>query len=474
MSIDGAEERVPGYRLLRRIGAGAMGTVYAALRPGESREVALKLLHPDHVLQPTLVRRFLVEASAIGRIAHDNVVRILDCGQAPDGAWYIAMELVEGRSLRRVLDEQGGPLPLPRALAIAAEIADGVAATHAQGIVHRDLKPDNVMIDTVVEIDRVTLLDFGLAKMTQPLAGRLTLQGAIVGTPDYMAPELISDASLAGPAADVYALGCMLFEMCTAKRPFSAHGYEVLVRQVYDAPPSPRAIAPALPAWLDQLVLTMLAKDPTERPTMAELAATLRARAWEVLAPPAAPVTATHEVRREVAFEPMTFAPIEFEPAGARARALDTLPPGAPSPTRWVVRIAATALVLMTALGIGSLIGQRRGGRDATSVSVDSVPPGATVYEREAVLGTTPLVLLRKPGSTIRELRLEREGYQTLVLSIAADGNVRTSVRLNPLLKPEPPPDAALNASRGATEHRRERRDQPHDDPKNGLLRVRF
>ena len=279
MSTSTSDTRVHGYRLGERLGAGAMGAVYAARREADGHPVAIKIIHPEHVYNPRLVTRFLSEARAITRIDHENVIKVYECAEAAAGQCVIVMELVDGESLRSLLDRDGS-IPLSRAIGIAAKIALGVAAAHDKGIVHRDLKPDNVMLGASIsgsrDDEQVKVLDFGVAKIAGEVNHRLTMTGTIIGTPDYMAPELIGDPTQASPTADIYALGCMLFEMCAGTTPFSARGYEVLVRQLHDAPPSPRALNPEIPSWLEQIILGAMSKDPAQRfQSMTEMATAL-------------------------------------------------------------------------------------------------------------------------------------------------------------------------------------------------------
>src|SRR4029079_10608972 len=181
------------YRVEHLLGSGGMGSVYRAEHVLMKKAVALKVLHREMTYHPEVVARFEREAIAAARIVHPHVAAAMDCGRLDDGSFYIVLEYVDGKSLRALIDE--GPVELGRALAVAAQIADGMAAAHAAGIVHRDLKPDNVMLVTQSDnADFAKILDFGIAKVDVsdvPVESQrvLTRIGAVMGTAGYMAPE---------------------------------------------------------------------------------------------------------------------------------------------------------------------------------------------------------------------------------------------------------------------------------------------
>jgi len=209
-------DRLGPYRIEGALGAGGMGEVYRAHDPRLGRDVALKVLRERESLE-----RFEREARAVAALSHPNILAVHDFG-SDGGRAYVAMELLQGETLRERLAQ--GPLPLRKALEIGAEIARGLAAAHAAGIVHRDLKPENVWI---TRDGGVKILDFGLARSLVPVVGRettqadLTVPGTVLGTVAYMAPEQVRGET-AGPAADVFSLGVVLYEMISGRRPFRA------------------------------------------------------------------------------------------------------------------------------------------------------------------------------------------------------------------------------------------------------------
>jgi eukaryotic-like serine/threonine-protein kinase len=259
---------VGNYQVLQKIGSGAMGNVFLAHHPVIGKRVALKVIHPELASNEEMIARFFNEARAVTQIGHENIVDVQDFGQTPDGDSFIVMELLEGISLGDKLKHEGA-LSVPRATHIALQLADGLAAAHARGIIHRDLKPDNIfLIPRGGDPDFVKILDFGLAKLTGPsqVMQHQTKTGSLLGTPHYMAPEQAENVKKVDHRADVYSLGCILFQLLTARVPFPGEGFgEVLVRHVREPPPLPSRLNPAVPPALEKIVLHALAKKPEFR-----------------------------------------------------------------------------------------------------------------------------------------------------------------------------------------------------------------
>lgn len=271
-------EHLGPYRLLRPIGSGGMGQVFAAVHERMDQAVALKLLSPEAAEDPQLVARFIQEAHALARLAHPGVVRVLGCDRLADGTVYIAMEHLEGLSLRAWMQGRSGAVALGAALPIARQIADAMVAVHAASIVHRDLKPENVFLcpeEDTAPGHRVKILDFGIAKVPPKQDGAgvdtqvQTNAPVLLGTSTYMAPEQWRDPAEVDGRADVYALGVVLFELCAGRPPFVAEDrVDLITMHMRDEPPSLQDLAPAVPGPLAAFVASMLAKDPAERPTM--------------------------------------------------------------------------------------------------------------------------------------------------------------------------------------------------------------
>nr|WP_298985437.1 Stk1 family PASTA domain-containing Ser/Thr kinase [uncultured Micrococcus sp.] len=251
------------YEVRDRLARGGMSTVYRAVDLRLDREVALKVMHPHLAEDPALVGRFEREAKTAARLSHPHVVAVLDQGHTDDGDGgvlaYLVMELVPGHTLRTVVREDA-PLTPREALAVLAPAVDGLAAAHRAGLVHRDVKPENVLVSTD---GRITVADFGLSRAatTHTATGQ-----ALVGTPAYLAPELITGGT-ADARADVYAAGIVLFELLTGRQPYpAATPIRVAYRHVHERVPVPSSVVPGLPEPLDDLVLWCTEPDPADRP----------------------------------------------------------------------------------------------------------------------------------------------------------------------------------------------------------------
>jgi serine/threonine-protein kinase len=215
------------YRIVRRLGQGGMGIVFVAEHTALERQVALKVLAPDLARHETLVTRFVREARAASKIGHHHIVNVLDFGRTDEDAPFIVMELLAGLDLGRTLHRDGA-FPLARAAGVTRQLCAAMGAAHAKGVVHRDLKPENVFL---CDGDVVKVLDFGLARFAD--AQPLTQAGMVFGTPEYMAPEQARGERV-DQRADVYAVGCILYEMLTGTVPYAgADAATVLEKDVF-------------------------------------------------------------------------------------------------------------------------------------------------------------------------------------------------------------------------------------------------
>ena len=258
MAVTGTRVLGGRYALGDVLGAGGMATVWRARDEVLGREVAVKVLSPQYAADAGFLARFEREARHVAALNHPRLVTVYDCN-IDHGTAFIVMELVAGRTLRQVLDD-GGPLPPAEATAIAAAVCEGLEVAHAAGLVHRDIKPANIVLSR----GGVKMLDFGIARADGSTGGTRT-QG-VLGTAAYLSPELASGGQ-AGPQADLYSLGCVLFEMLTGEPPFAADSAVGLAyRHVHDDPGPPSARRPGLPPRLDWIVGRLLAKDPAARP----------------------------------------------------------------------------------------------------------------------------------------------------------------------------------------------------------------
>ena len=408
--------RVGNYRILRELGRGGMGVVYAAEHEVIGRKVAIKVLHPDVSQDPRHAARFVLEARAAGQVRHPGLVETIDFGTLEDGASYLVMEYLEGEELGRRLERLGTSLG-PAALPIARRIAEALAAAHARGIIHRDLKPGNVMLVSDPSDpgeDRVKILDFGLAKS---LPGRdearpavRTSTNAVMGTPAYMSPEQCLSAATVTDRTDVYSLGIVLHEMLTGRLPFEAStSVDVMYAHVHRPPPSLLAMLPQAPPALADLVHAMLCKEPADRPDMEEVA-----RRLEAMAPEASverlPLL---KVQRDRPV-PERDIPTRLKDR-PRGRALLAIPAVA------VIAVVSALAWVYAPSGVG-------GGEDPGAViesptvdagseravwRLETVPPGATVTRAgdRAVVGITPWETPAEAGAGAAEFVVTAPGY---------------------------------------------------------------
>jgi hypothetical protein len=267
-----------GYRIEALLDRGGMGVVYRATDPELDREVALKIIAPEHTQNPIAVARFKSEARLAASLEHPNIVPVHRGGEH-EGVLYLAMRLVPGTNLRQIIDR--GPLALARVARIVSEVADAVDTAHAAGLVHRDIKPANILLSGQDQYEHAYLADFGLTKRLGS-ASDLTRTGGWVGTPDYVAPEQIQGHSVDG-RADIYSLGCVVYEMLTGHVAYPKDSHMAkLWAHVTDPPPLPRRDRPDLVESFDVVVAHATAKEPDERfRTASELASALRAAVGE-------------------------------------------------------------------------------------------------------------------------------------------------------------------------------------------------
>ncbi len=258
------------YQVGALMGVGGMGAVYEGLHPLIGKRVAVKVLLPHLSADQELVNRFLAEARAVNEIRHRNIVDIFAFGQLPDGSHYFLMEYLEGEPFDQIIRARG-PLPVHEALYWCEEVLEALGAAHDYGIIHRDVKPSNVfMVQPRAGRRYIKLLDFGIAKLASGKSGMQTQASVVIGTPVYMSPEQARGRTI-GPTTDIYALGCMLFELVTARVLFPAENQnQVLFMHAEDVPPLAKSLNPLVPDALDELLQKLLQKDPAQRPQTAE------------------------------------------------------------------------------------------------------------------------------------------------------------------------------------------------------------
>ena len=426
---------VGSYQVREEIGHGGMGVVYAAEHPLIGRKVAVKVLLPEYSRNQEVVNRFFNEARAATLIRHPGLVDVIDFGYAADGSAFLIMEFLEGESLAARLKR--GRLGVGELVGLGRQVAAAVGAAHDKGIIHRDLKPDNIFLVPDRELAggvRVKVLDFGIAKLSTmeksgpntPGGSLRTRTGVVMGTPLYMSPEQGGGASNVDARADVYSLGCILYEMACGRVPFVKEGFgETIAAHIYEQPLSPRELEPSLSRAIEKVILKALAKKPDERqPSMQALAAELEAAGR---APADEPEPSEEEL---AAVLPSTSKLPVYVAAGAGALLMAVVgialavhkPAKAPAPTPPPV-VAAPATATPAPKPAAPAMVELR---------VTSTPDGAEVFRAAdgVLLGVTPLSLKAPPTSGTAVFRLKRAGYDDGRAELPADRDGSAAVAL--------------------------------------------
>ena len=340
------------YKVLEKIGEGGMGSVYRAEHTVLGSPAAVKVLLPMWTQDAVVVDRFFHEAKAASAIRHVGIVDVFDYGRLPNDQAWIAMEHLNGENLTELFMRTGAPLDPSLVQQLAIQILAALDAAHVAGVIHRDLKPDNIYLvrdPSAPGAVRVKLLDFGIAKLGADRFGEKakTKGGTILGTPAYMAPEQCKGTSEIDARCDLYALGCILFELLTGRPPFIAQGGgEIMAMHIYEPPPRLSTFAPHLPPDLEALVAKLLVKNPADR--MPSAAYTLAA--LERIALP--PLVGEVALRGE---RMPTYSPAAAMPTVMLPVMLPDIPP-MPAPSR-LVPIAVLLIALAIAAAAVVVIG---------------------------------------------------------------------------------------------------------------------
>jgi serine/threonine-protein kinase len=455
-------DRLGPYRVLRPIGSGGMGSVFEAIHDDLQKRCAIKVLNDEYSSNQKVVRRFLNEARAVGRIRHENIVDVYDFGRSPDKRYYFVMELLEGNSLADEL-KQVGKLPIERACHIAGQVARALAASHAAGIVHRDLKPQNLMLIRRAQVeDFVKVLDFGVAKVLTKSELDQTESGLVIGTTRYMAPEQCRGGKEVDHRCDVYGLGLIFYHMVAGKLPFDADNPgDLMVQHLTKAPPPLTDHVKDLPDALEKMVMRALEKNPADRfQDMDELG--------DVLVPFGGPPRGAAPVARE----PIASLEFDFDaddtpaiPSPAVARFPVPVTQGTalerPNPPRAKNSSAPVwiGVGVVAVLGVaGALAFNLRSEKPtvtqpvvATSVaapevkppsptvvlSISSEPNGAQVFLADEPKGVTPLDLKVKRGEQRMPLRITKDGFEPYTQMVVPDIDQTMSWALRPSAKAE-------------------------------------
>jgi eukaryotic-like serine/threonine-protein kinase len=403
------------YHVVEPIARGGMSRIYRAMQLPLGRPVALKLLTPLSSLGPEseLRERFLREAATCARLRHPNTVTIHDYGTLDGtGMLFMVMEFVDGRNLAQEI-RLGGPIEPARAAKIACEVLRSLHEAHTMGVIHRDLKSSNIMLVQTIEGEAVKVVDFGIAKVLDAMEGEpdgVTLGNAVLGSPGYMAPEQIVGGTI-DPRTDVYAVGAVLYEMLSGRRPFRGEtSFQTMMAHIQEDPIPLRDVCPyRISDELNAVIEACLSKNPGARPeSAAALLARLRAAVPEM--PWSSSITL--DFRRTDVFN--------------RAQlGLGPVPSKLPRPhmmvggvligfllTAWLLALATASFALYATMEAGQVspIG-------TPTLTIRSTPPGAEVFRGETSLGHTPLVVAIAADGPDQVYRLELDGFEPISIT---------------------------------------------------------
>jgi serine/threonine protein kinase len=414
------------YRITGELSRGGMGTVFRAEHEILKRPAAVKLLRPELSENDELVERFFNEAKAATAIRHPGIVEIYDFGYTDEGHAYLVMEFLEGRVLSKEL-ERHGRLAEFEAASIARGIASALKAAHGKGIIHRDLKPDNVFLVPDLEGPtggmRAKVLDFGIAKLSEMQTNNHTQTGVLMGTPLYMAPEQARAAGQIDQRADLYSLGCILYEMLVGRPPFLAEGAgEIIAMQLFTEPTPPRTLVPDISREMEMIVMRLLAKEPRDRfQSAGDVVAALGA--------------AGARLSSELASMPgsgsyaMKVSTIATPANGVRVSLIDDATTRRDPPKRSAMPIIAGILTLAIAVAVAIAV--------YTLASSDDAPG-------EPVKQTEPQGTTRKPSQQTPDPEPVLKPFPTTVVTPPAP----TPTPAPPVLKPFPKPAAPATVPR--------------------------
>lgn len=393
------------YQIEMELGRGAMGVVYKAHDPQIDRRVALKVLRRRRTSSERHRQRLLKEAHAIGRLSHPNIVTVFDVGQ-DHGTVFLAEEYVEGHTLHRQLTD--GPLAPATVISLGIQLAQALAYAHNEGIVHRDIKSHNIICQPD---GRVKLTDFGIARIEDAHVSEETRPGQIMGTPAFMAPELLSGAT-ADARSDLFSLGVVLYEAATGERPFRGDSVPAIFAAIRETePPPPHEVNTRMLPQLSEAIMTCLAKQPQDRHQSGDALVAVLRTCLTVLYTGHTGITA----------------------------------PPQHKPRHWLVVLALLSLGLIVGMaswavmrhkGVLSAVSREIFSKEATvvetAVGIRSEPPGALVIINGQPKGRTPLTLHLIADDY--RLRLEATGYYTYDAVLTVDGTRTQPVKV--ILKP--------------------------------------
>jgi tRNA A-37 threonylcarbamoyl transferase component Bud32 len=474
------------YTIVRRLGAGAMGEVYQARHRHMGRDAAIKVLRAELTEEADVVNRFFTEARATAAVRHPGIVEIFDCDLHRTGRAFIVMEYLAGEDLAQRLGRAGAFAPdWPALRAIGRQLASALAAAHAIGIVHRDLKPGNIFLvaqdaapgAASPAASTVKIVDFGIAKLLHRDGGMhsQTQTGHILGTPLYMSPEQARGAKTIDHRTDIYALGCVLFEMITGQPPFVRKGpAEVIVAHLHDPVPRASSLEATVPAALDELVAAMLAKSVDARPQS-------MTQVLERLAEPPVGHVATKLLVGGKGSGPVVAAPVAMARAGRDAQVLaragsttlgnsaaelvaetEHVAPRGRRQSGVVVGIAVAAVLVVGGVAVVARSGAHTVPEPIAAtapaaapearapsppaapakarITITSQPPGAEIWigDEPTARGNTPLSLELPVAAPATRAVLRLAGREPVPITLDANDTGARHVVLPPVVVPAP------------------------------------
>jgi serine/threonine-protein kinase len=458
------------YQVERKLGEGGMGVVYLATHVVIGKRYALKVLRGEMATEKEVAERFTQEARAAASIGNEHIIEITDFGRAPDGAPYFVMELLDGKELHDLL-EQSPQLEVNRSLRILAQCCDALAAAHSIGIIHRDLKPENIFLVTRSgNPDFVKVLDFGIAKVARE-SGRLTRTGMIFGTPQYMSPEQAAGTDI-DSRTDIYSLGIIMYEMLCGRVPFEADTFMgVLTKHLYEEPIPPKRLVPAvnIPTAVEAVLLKAIAKKPDRRyGSMIEFAEDIRSildgktpsfvydqmrelGTTTLPPPPPSEIVKGRSPRGAVSEGLPSFRPKWpiFAGVGAAVVVVLALVAGLfmssgssdKANAQNVPLIPAMPLPVATDAGAGNQGDKAVSAEDKpANLVLISEPTGAALFKEGALLGTTPLQVLRPGAEQSHRYTLKLEGFADadVIINSATPNEYKVKLKEVPVSKPLP------------------------------------
>ncbi|RKH21085.1 PEGA domain-containing protein [Corallococcus praedator] len=430
------------YQLERLLGEGSMGRVFQARHVRLGRQVALKVLRPEHARDSSFVQRFFQEARTVNQINHEHIVEVFDfVDDSPHGHVYCVMELLRGQNLGALLKEEG--LTLARVQRMAVQVCAALGAAHQVGVVHRDIKPDNLFISQRSgQSDFVKVLDFGVAKLMTTQTGVSltgTLDGTIIGTPAYMAPEQAAGLPV-DARADIYAVGNILYEMLSGHPPFQASAFGQLVVQIITQPPPPLPShlpsGEPMPPALAALVMRCLAKEPEARPQQLAEVTTALLLLPAVTAAPSA-LSPVEELERPTLRMRVPSVLRDRRLQVSAALAALALVSGITTWKRLHPSRSPEADVVQVEGATAAASGTVAGANDAVTLTVHSSPPGAKVVRVDTgeELGVTPLTKALARRAVPSQLRVELAGYVPLERAVELKQDAAAAELTVPLVK---------------------------------------